>query len=71
MMSESTETSRKVAVSDGNLRKSARRLLHQDLVSTEVNYIKHVLGASAPQLTIDRTIVEVRGMPWASIVLPD
>lgn len=71
MKSVTTETGRRIAVSDGNLKKAARRLLNQDLVSTEVNYIKHVLGASAPQLTIDRTIVEVRGMPWSSIVLPD
>ena len=70
-MSEARETGRRVPVSEGNLRKAARRLLNQDLVSTEVNYIRHVLGPSAPQLTIDRTVVEVRGMPWASIVLPD
>lgn len=70
-MSEKRKTGRQVAVSDGNLNKAARRLLDQNLVSTEVHYIKHVLGTSATQSTIDQTVVAVRRMPWESIVLPD
>ncbi len=71
METSKAKPGRRVAVSDGNLKKAALRLLNQSLVSTEINYIKHVLGATAPQTVIDEKVVEVRRMPWESIVLPD
>ncbi len=64
-------TGPRIPVSDGNLKKAAMRLLNQGLVSTEMQYVKHVLGASAPQAKIDETILTVRKMPWGSIVVPD
>ncbi len=60
-----------VPVSDLNLRKSAIRLLGQKLVSTEVHYIQRTLGTKAPQEEIDRNVLAVRKMPWASIVERD
>lgn len=60
-----------VSVSELNLRKSAIRLLGQQLVSPEVQYIQRTLGTSATQTEIDRNVLEVRTLPWASIVLPD
>jgi K+/H+ antiporter YhaU regulatory subunit KhtT len=62
---------RSLAVTELNLKKSAIRLLGQKLVSTEVQYIQRTLGATATQQEIDRTVVAVRKMPWASIVEPD
>lgn len=70
-MTTQRETKRRIPVSDGNLKKAAIRLLQQDLVSTEVQYVKSKLGASATQEMIDQTVVAVRGLPWASIVVPD
>ena len=62
---------KKVAVSETNLRKAASRLLTHKLVSTEVAYIQHVLGASATQDALDAKILAVRAMPWSSLVVPD
>ncbi|HEY3052815.1 MAG TPA: hypothetical protein VGK04_05435 [Thermoanaerobaculia bacterium] len=56
-------------VSETNLRKAALRLLGQKLVSTEVQYIQRTLGATATQQELDATVVAVRKMPWASIVI--
>jgi DNA-binding phage protein len=61
----------RMPVSETNLRKAAARLLSQTLVSTEVQYIQHVLGATATQKDMDDKVIAVRKMPWASIVLPD
>jgi hypothetical protein len=61
----------RIPVSELNLRKAAARLLSSALVSTEILYIQHVLGASATQNELDGKVVAVRKMPWASIVLPD
>lgn len=58
-------------VSELNIRKTAIRLLGTRLVSTEVHYIQRTLGAKASQQEIDRNVVAVRKMPWASIVEPD
>jgi len=60
-----------VAVTELTLKKSAIRLLGQNLVSTEVQYIQRRLGAMASQDEIDRNVVAVRKMPWASIVESD
>jgi hypothetical protein len=59
-------------VSETNLRKTALRVLNgQRLVSTEVSYIMHTLGAKATQQELDKTVLQVRKMPWTSIVLPE
>lgn len=57
----------KLPVSEGNLKKAALRLLLQKLVSPEVQYIQSVLGTSATQEEIDRSVLAVRKMPWASL----
>jgi hypothetical protein len=55
-------------VSEGALKRAALRLLAPGkLVSTEIDYIQRVLGASATQQAIDEKVVAVRKMPWASI----
>lgn len=63
--------SKKIAVSELNIRKASSRLLGSMLVSTEVSYIQRVLGASATQEDVDAKVVAVRSMAWSSIVIPD
>jgi hypothetical protein len=59
-------------VSETNLRKTAQRVLDgQRLVSTEVAYILRTLPPKATQQLLDTTVLQVRKMPWASIVLPE
>ena len=59
-------------VSETNLRKTALRVLNgQRLVSTEVSYILRTLGTKATQVELDKTVLAVRKMPWASIVSPE
>jgi hypothetical protein len=58
-------------VSELNIKKTAIRLLGTKLVSTEVHYIQRTLGAKASQGEIDKNVIAVRRMPWASIVEPD
>jgi hypothetical protein len=58
-------------VSELNIKKTAIRLLGTKLVSTEVHYIQRTLGAKASQVEIDKNVIAVRKMPWASIVEPD
>lgn len=59
-------------VSETNLRKTALRVLNgQRLVSTEVSYILRTLGTRATQQELDKTVLSVRRMPWASIVEPE
>ena len=65
------EDSKKVPVSEGNIRKAALRLLQQNLVSTEVQYVQRVLGNSATQQAIDDNVIAVRKMVWASIAPPE
>jgi hypothetical protein len=61
----------KMSVSEGNITKAAMRLLTQRLVSPEIHYIQRVLGASATQEDIDKNVLAVRKMPWASIVVAE
>ena len=63
--------SKGLAVTESNLRKAAMRVLGQKLVSTEVQYLQRTLGAKASQQEIDRNVLAVRKMPWASIVEPE
>jgi hypothetical protein len=62
---------KKIPVSETNLRKAATRLLSTKLVSTEVAFIQHELGASATQEVVDAKVLAVRAMPWANIVIPE
>ena len=57
-----------ILVTEGNLARTAMRLLSQKLVSTEVEYVQRVLGHSATQEQLDEQVLAVRKMPWASIV---
>jgi hypothetical protein len=61
----------KVSVSELNVKKAAARLLSVKLVSTEISYVQRVLGNTATQEELDKHVVAVRKMPWASIALPD
>lgn len=61
----------KLRVTDLNLKKTAQRLLGQNLVATESDYVKRELGLSATQQEIDDNVLAVRRLPWASIVAPD
>ena len=61
----------RLAVTETNLRRAAKRLLPSALVSTEISWIQHVLGATATESEIDAKVVAVRSMPWSSIVLPE
>ncbi|MBK5259353.1 MAG: hypothetical protein JJE51_07150 [Thermoanaerobaculia bacterium] len=59
-----------VSVSERSLQTAAVRLLprHNKLVSTEVIYLRRVLGDKATQLEIDEKILLVRKLPWREIV---
>jgi len=61
----------KVTVSESNIKKAAMRLMQRPLVSSEVQYIQRVLGATATQEAVDEKVIAVRKMPWASIVAPE
>ena len=70
-MKPRTEDMKRVPVSELNIRKAAIRLLQQNLVSTEIQYVQRVLGVSATQRDIDANVLAVRKLPWASIVVAD
>lgn len=59
-----------ITVSERNLQNAAVRLLpkHNKLVSTEVEYLRRVLGEKATQVEIDEKVVAVRKLPWREIV---
>lgn len=63
-------TPKLVAVSERNLQSAAIRLLpkHNKLVSTEVDYLRRVLGEKATQGEIDEKVQLVRKLPWREIV---
>ena len=65
------KTLKDLAVSELNLRKTAVRVLGQKLVSTEVQYLQRTLGTKTSQQEMDRSVLAVRTMPWASIVEPE
>jgi hypothetical protein len=65
------EKAKKFTVSDLNLKKAAIRLLGQKLVSNEVLYIQHHLGATATQEQLDENVLAVRKLPWAKIAILD
>ena len=59
-----------ISVSERNLQNAAIRLLpkHNKLVSTEVEYLRRVLGEKATQIEIDEKVELVRRLPWREIV---
>lgn len=63
-------TPKLVSVSERNLQSAAMRLLpkHNKLVSSEVDYLRRVLGEKASQGDIDEKVLAVRSLPWSVIV---
>lgn len=63
-------TPKQIAVSERNLQSAAIRLLPKSnkLVSTEVDYLRRVLGDKATQVEIDEKVMLVRRLPWREIV---
>ncbi len=63
-------TPKLITVSERNLQNAAVRLLpkHNRLVSTEVEYLRRVLGEKATQIEIDEKVIAVRKLPWREIV---
>jgi len=64
-----TKTPKLITVSERNLQTAAIRLLpkHNKLVSTEVEYLRRVLGDRATQGEIDEKVMLVRQLPWSQI----
>ncbi|HEV8432719.1 MAG TPA: hypothetical protein VGR95_04845 [Thermoanaerobaculia bacterium] len=64
-----TRTPKLITVSERNLQSAAIRLLpkHNKLVSTEVEYLRRVLGDRATQGEIDEKVMLVRQLPWSQI----
>jgi hypothetical protein len=64
-----TRAPKQVSVSERNLQNAAVRLLpkHNRLVSTEVEYLRRVLGEKATQREIDEKVLLVRTLPWREI----
>lgn len=62
--------SKLISVSERNLQSAAVRLLpkHNRLVSSEVEYLRRVLGDKATQQAIDEKVLLVRQLPWSEIV---
>lgn len=65
-----TRTSKLITVSERNLQNAAVRLLpkHNRLVSSEVEYLRRILGDRATQQTIDEKVLLVRRLPWGEIM---
>lgn len=64
------KTPKLISVSERNLQSAALRLLpkRNRLVSTEVEYLRRVLGDRATQTEIDEKVQLVRRLPWSQIV---
>jgi hypothetical protein len=70
MQAQIKRTSKLVSVSERNLQSAAVRLLPKSnrLVSSEVDYLRRVLGDRATQVDIDEKVKLVRQLPWNEIV---
>jgi hypothetical protein len=69
MSEQFMRTLKQVSVSERNLQSAAQRLLpkHNKLVSSEVEYLRRVLGDKATQGEIDEKVMLVRKLPWSEI----
>ncbi len=70
MQPQMKKTSKLISVSERNLQTAALRLLPKSnkLVSSEVEYLRRVLGERATQESIDEKVQLVRQLPWSEIV---
>lgn len=70
MEAQIKRTPKLISVSERNLQNAAVRLLpkHNKLVSSEVEYLRRVLGEKATQGEIDEHVQLVRKLPWSKIV---
>jgi hypothetical protein len=70
MQAQIKRPSKLVSVSERNLQSAAVRLLPKNnrLVSSEVEYLRRVLGDRATQVDIDEKVQLVRRLPWSEIV---
>jgi hypothetical protein len=61
---------KQISVSERNLQSAAVRLLPKNnkLVSSEVEYLRRVLGDRATQDQIDEKVLAVRKLSWREIV---
>ena len=62
--------SKQISVSERNLQSAAVRLFPKNnkLVSSEVDYLRRVLGDRATQDQIDEKVLAVRKLSWREIV---
>ena len=69
-MTTEKRTPKLVSVSERNLQSAAMRLFPKNnkLVSSEVEYLRRVLGEKASQGEIDEKVLLVRRLPWSEIV---
>lgn len=72
MVEQSKRVPKQISVSERNLQSAASRLFpkHTKLVSSEVDYLRRVLGDRATQAQIDEKVQLVRKLPWRDIVEP-
>lgn len=70
MQPQLKKSAKLISVSERNLQTAALRLLpkHNRLVSSEVEYLRRVLGDRATQESIDEKVQLVRRLPWSEIV---
>jgi hypothetical protein len=70
MQAQLKKPSKLISVSERNLQTAALRLLPKNnrLVSSEVEYLRRVLGDRATQESIDEKVQLVRSLPWKEIV---
>jgi len=63
-------TPKLISVSERNLQSAAVRLLPKQnrLVSSEVDYLRRILGDKATQAAIDEKVLLVRRLSWREIV---
>ena len=63
-------TPKLISVSERNLQSAAVRLLPKQnrLVSSEVDYLRRILGDKATQAAIDEKVLLVRRLAWREIV---
>ena len=70
MQPQLKKSAKLISVSERNLQTAALRLLPKNnkLVSSEVEYLRRVLGDRATQESIDEKVQLVRRLPWSEIV---